>query len=64
MRERSAVPQRYMIPAQFRPALEMAMDMLLVDCVRPVYPAFALAECRPGEQLEIVVRVVMPSGAQ
>ena len=48
-----------MVPAQFLPSLDAALDKVLLDTVRPDFPEFGLAPCRPGEMIEISIRRVM-----
>lgn len=53
-------PRTVVIPAQFAPSLDKALDKLLLDAARDEIPEWGLAPCRPGEVLEITIRRVVP----
>jgi len=54
-------PRTVIIPAQYQPSLDRALDQLLLNAQRPDFPDWGLAPCRPGEMLKITIERVVPT---
>ena len=50
--------RKVILPAQFLPSFDKAMDRLLLDAASGEIPEWGTQPCKPGEVLEITVKRV------